>query len=254
VCYSSILLRSLPASLELYLLLADDALHRERSYSGLSRGTAANDVYLAVPEDEEHHGAPDVDDLIERLRQTVSRSEAKTLALDDLVTGPIPSRSSRIEELRAERHRLAPIVGRAPHPPFDALATVKHDEQLAVERLAAARRERQTAEEGLDELGGHRRITRRRNRQQAEMRIKRAQRLETGADDTLTNLGTRRADLQQQVAEWSTWIAEHGAEATRLREVDALITDYHRRHHPTLGPDQRITREVGPDTGIDLGL
>jgi conjugative relaxase-like TrwC/TraI family protein len=74
------------ATVDQAFLLADDSLGRERIYSGLSRGVDANGLYLAVPENEDHHGVRKAGDLIERLRQTINRSDAKTLALQDLTS------------------------------------------------------------------------------------------------------------------------------------------------------------------------
>jgi conjugative relaxase-like TrwC/TraI family protein len=251
--YATTLHKAQGATVDQTFVLADDTLHRERSYSSLSRGVEANDLYLAVREDDDHHGGPEDDNLIERLRQTVNRSDAKTLALEDLLSGRPPA-SGALDALWAERLRLAPIVNRAPRPPFDALAALKRDQERAAANLAKARRERQAAEEALEHLGAHRRLTRRRDRRQAEEQLSRAERLETGADSVLQKLGERRTDLDKQVAEWTTWTAEHRYEASRLREVDSLIAEHHRQHQPTVGREQGITRDVGHDTGIDLGL
>jgi len=98
--YATTLHRAQGATVDQTFVLADDSLHRERSYSSLSRGVEANELYLAVPEDDGHHGGPEDDDLIERLRQTVNHSDAKTLALDDLLSGRPPVARSRFDELR----------------------------------------------------------------------------------------------------------------------------------------------------------
>jgi hypothetical protein len=135
--YATTLHKAQGATLDQTFVLADDTLHRERSYSGLSRGVEANDLYVAVPEDDDHHGSPDNDDLIESV---------------------------------------------------------------------------------------------------------------------LSNLGNRRTYLKEQVAEWTAWTAQHGHEASRLREVDAQIAEHHRQYQPTLGREHGITRDVGRDVGIDLGL
>jgi hypothetical protein len=252
--YATTLHKAQGATVDQTFVLADDTLHRERSYSSLSRGVEGNDLYLAVPEDDDHHGGPQDDDLIERLRQTVSRSDAKTLALDDLLAGRPPAVPGPIDEARAERLRLAPIVNQAPHPPFDALRALKSDQERAAANLSKARRERLAAEEALQELGGHRRFTRRRDRQQAMERRDRAEGLEAGAESALESIGQRRTGLEEQIAEWTAWTAEHGHEARRLREVDSLVAEHHRQQQPTIGREQGITRNVERDVGIDLGL
>ena len=250
--YATTLHRAQGATVDQAFLLADDTLHRERSYSGLSRGAEANDVYLAVPDDEEHHGAPEVDDLIELLRQTVNRSEAKTLALQDLVS-QLPATGSSIEQLRVERRRLAPIVNQAPRAPFDALAALDKDQHRAVVNLARARQEREAAEEALERLGGHRRLTKRRNRHQAEERLDRATEAENFAEATLEHIGERRKRLDAELAEWKAWTCEHGPEVGRLRELDSLIAE-HRRHHRPMVEQRPVVRDVARDVGINLGL
>lgn len=111
--YATTLHKAQGAALDQVFLLADDTLQRERSYSGLSRGTEANNLYLAVPDVDEHHGVEDVDDLIELLRETVKRSEAKTFALEDLLSrrpwtarhGHEASRLGEIDSLIAKHRR-----------------------------------------------------------------------------------------------------------------------------------------------------
>lgn len=251
--YATTLHKAQGATLDQTFLLADDAFHRERSYSGLSRGTEANDLYLTVPDNEEHHGAPDVDDLIEQLRQTVNRSDAKTLALQDLLSGR-PRIASSVHALRAERLRLAPIVSQAPRRPFDALAALERDRQRAFANLTQARQERQAAEEALAELGGHRRLTRRLERQRAEERLDRAAGAEGFCETALELIGERRKHLDADLAEWKAWTAEHGREVSRLREVDTLLAGHRQQHQPSLEQQPGPTRDVGRDVGIDLGL
>ncbi len=251
--YATTLHKAQGATLDQTFLLADDTLHRERSYSGLSRGTEANDLYLATPDDEEHHGASEDDGVVERLRQTVNRSDAKSLALQDLLSARPPT-TGDVDELWAERLRLAAIVNRAPRPAFDALAALEHDQQRAFARLAKARQEREAAGQALAQLGGHRRLTRRHDRQRAEERLDRATGAENGSQTVLELIGERRKRLNSELAEWKAWTAEHGHEASRLREVDSLLAQHRRQHQP--GPERRLgaNRDTGRDVGIDLGL
>jgi len=120
--YASTLHKAQGATVNQTFLLADDTLYRERSYTGLSRGTEANDVYLAVPDDEQH-GAPGIDDPIERLRKALNRSEAKSLALQDPLSPPSAA-GRQIEQLTAPQRRLAPIVNR--HRRVDSLVAEHH--------------------------------------------------------------------------------------------------------------------------------
>ena len=250
--YATTLHKAQGATLDQTFLLADDTLHRERSYSGMSRGTEANDLYVTTPDHEEHHGAPDVDDLIDMVRQTVNRSDAKTLALQDFLSTRQPARNP-IDELRAERLRLAPIVNRAPRAPFDELSALERDEQRAFANLAQAHRERQAAEDALGNLGVRRRFTRRHDRQQAEQRLDRAVGAQAWAETNLESIGERRKYLDGEMAEWKAWTAEHGHEAHRLRTVDSLLAEHRRQHQPTLEQHLGI-RDAGRDVGIDLGL
>ncbi len=128
--YATTVHKAQGATLDQTFLLADDTLKRQSSYSGVSRGVEANDLYVAAPEDEDHHTTQEDDDLLEGLRQTVNRSDAKGLALDDLRSGRAPAANST-GELRAERLWLAPLFNRAPYPPFDAVTALQADEQRA---------------------------------------------------------------------------------------------------------------------------
>jgi hypothetical protein len=147
-----------------------------------------------------------------------------------------------------------PRSSRAPSPPFDALAALEKDQQRAAATLAKARQERRAAEEALEALGGHRRLTRRRDRQRAEQRLDRAAGLVSGAENVVELIGQRRTRLDAEMADWKAWTAEHGHETSRLREVDSLIVRHRREHQPSLGREQGVARSVDRDVGIDLGL
>ncbi|HLJ07700.1 MAG TPA: AAA family ATPase, partial [Acidimicrobiia bacterium] len=250
--YATTLHKAQGATVDQTFLLADDTLHRERSYSGMSRGTEANDLYVAVGDQEEHHGAPDVDDLNDMLHRTVKRSDTKTLALQDFLSTRQSARNPA-DKLRAERLRPAPIVKRAPRAPFAELSAWQRDQQRALANLAQAHRERQAAEEALGKLGGHRRLTRRHDRQRAELRLDRAVGAEAWAETRLQLIGERRTRLDEELAEWKAWTVEHGPKAHRFRTVDSLLAEHHRQRQPTV--ERRLgVRDAGRDVGIDLGL
>jgi len=250
--YATTLHKAQGATLDRTFLLADDTLHRERSYSGMSRGTEANDLYVAVADQKEHHGASDVDDLNDLLRRTVNRSDAKTLALQDFLSTRQPARNPA-DKLRGERLRPAPVVKRAPRAPFAELSAWQRDRQRALANLARARQERQAAEEALGKLGGHRRLTRRHDREAAEQRLDRAVGAEARAETRLRLIGERRTRLDEELAEWKAWTVEHGPETHRFRTVDSLLAEHHRQRQPTV--ERRLgVRDAGRDVGIDLGL
>ena len=126
--------------------------------------------------------------------------------------------------------------------------------ERAAANLAKARHKQRAAEEALKALDGHRRLTRRRDRQQAEQRLDRAAGLVNGAESVVEMIGQRRTRLDAEMAEWKAWTAKHGRETSRLQEVDSLIAQHRRQHQPNLGREQGITRGVDRDLGIDLGL
>lgn len=75
------------ATVDQAFILADDTVSQESGYTALTRGRAANRVYLVRPEPGEHERA--VDDPLDLLTHSLSRSAAKTAALDRL--GPAPT-------------------------------------------------------------------------------------------------------------------------------------------------------------------
>jgi hypothetical protein len=76
---------------------------------------------------------------------------------------------------------------------------------------------------------------------------------EAWAETSVESIGERRKRLDEQMAEWKAWTAEHGHEAHRLRTVDSLLAEHHRHHRPTLEQSLGV-RDAGRDVGIDLGL
>ncbi len=63
-------------------MLADDTLSQESGYTALTRGRESNRVYLVAPEAGEHERA--VDDPLDLLTHSLSRTAAKTAAIDRL--------------------------------------------------------------------------------------------------------------------------------------------------------------------------
>ncbi|MGH9015363.1 MAG: MobF family relaxase [Acidimicrobiia bacterium] len=73
-------------------VLADDTLDRERAYTGLSRGTQCNSLYVADPPDDradERHASEPVSDAVARARRTIARIRAEPMAIDH---APVPER------------------------------------------------------------------------------------------------------------------------------------------------------------------
>jgi ATP-dependent exoDNAse (exonuclease V) alpha subunit len=68
-------------------VLADETLDRERAYTGLSRGSHRNSLYIAESPDrrsEERHAPEAVSDPVRRARETIARMLAKSMATDEL--------------------------------------------------------------------------------------------------------------------------------------------------------------------------
>jgi hypothetical protein len=78
--------------------------------------------------------------------------------------------------------------------------------------------------------------------------------VESGAEGGLAMIGQRRVPLEEELAEWKAWTAEHRNDVHRLREVDSLIAEHRRQHQPSLERQLHSHRDVGRDAGIDLGL
>ncbi len=66
-------------------VLADDTLDRPRAYTGLSRGTHHNALYITDPPDQrrdERHAPEPANDAVARAREGMSRMLAKSMAID----------------------------------------------------------------------------------------------------------------------------------------------------------------------------
>lgn len=84
--YASTIHKAQGATVDQSFILADDSLSQESGYTALTRGRTANRVYLVRPEMGEHDRS--VDDPLDLLKHSLSRSAAKTAAIDRL--GPTP--------------------------------------------------------------------------------------------------------------------------------------------------------------------
>jgi ATP-dependent exoDNAse (exonuclease V) alpha subunit len=74
-------------------VLADDTLDRERAYTGMSRGTHSNQLYITDPPDEradERHAPEPANDAVARARRQLGRTLAQSMAIDQLDPHPAP--------------------------------------------------------------------------------------------------------------------------------------------------------------------
>ncbi len=76
-------------------VLADDTLDRERAYTGMSRGTHTNLLYITDSPDEraeEHHAPEPANDAVARARRQLGRTIAQSMAIDHLEPHRAPVR------------------------------------------------------------------------------------------------------------------------------------------------------------------
>jgi conjugative relaxase-like TrwC/TraI family protein len=74
-------------------VLADDTLDRERAYTGMSRGTHSNRLYITDAPDEraeERHASEPANDAVARARRQLGRTLAQSMAIDQLEPRPTP--------------------------------------------------------------------------------------------------------------------------------------------------------------------
>ncbi len=85
-------------------VLVDDTLDRERGYTGMSRGTHTNQLYITDTPDErgeERHAPEPANDAVTRARRSLGRRLSQSMAVDH-VDGPrsiVPDRRHREPEL-----------------------------------------------------------------------------------------------------------------------------------------------------------
>ena len=85
--YASTIHKAQGATVDQSFILADDSLSQESGYTALTRGRTTNRIYLVRPEMGEHDRS--VDNPLDLLKHSLSRSAAKTAAIDRL--GPAPT-------------------------------------------------------------------------------------------------------------------------------------------------------------------
>jgi conjugative relaxase-like TrwC/TraI family protein len=259
--YATTLHKAQGATLRQAFLLADDTITHQRGYSGLSRGTAGNDVYVVgapderedvrhVPEEQEH-------DPLEQLAVTLARSEAKTMSLDELLADwifrqdrPPPNRS----ELLAERQRLRARIGPTPYPPFEELAAARTERQRAEARKTRAVHERRAAERELRAFGSVNRLLHPKERKDLEARLQRAANSEKGAEEILDRYWGNEQRLDDKVREWNDWQRKHRPDLDRLTRIDSMIRERGQQSDRSVDRRPQPTRAIERDIGLDLGL
>jgi hypothetical protein len=258
--YATTLHKAQGATLRQTFLLADDTITHQRGYSGLSRGTAGNDVYVVGAPDERddvRHVTEEKPDPLEQLTVILARSEAKTMSLDELLADwvfcqnrPPPDRS----ELLAERQRLRARIGPTPYPPFDELAAARAERQRAEARQAGAIQERQATERELDGFGNVGRVFHRKERRDLAARLERAANGEQGTEEILNRLRGQEQRLAEKVRKWNDWRQEHRGDLDRLARIDSMIREPGQQHDRSLDPLPQPPRTAERDLGLDLGL
>ena len=251
--YATTLHKAQGATVRQAFLLADDTITHQRGYSGLSRGVDRNDLYAVGAPDDRHdtrHAHEQKPEPLEQLAQTLACSEAKTLSLDELLGGRVVARSDTapLSMLLSEQHRLRARIGREPRHPLGEMRLIQAEQKQAERRLAAARAERQAAEEALGQTRKLRRVPLRGKRSQLNDRLADAARAETRAGDTLELLEAKRDRIEDQITEWQTWRNEHHDDLTSLHKIDFAISD----RTPT--PETALRGAPDHTPAIDHGL
>ena len=258
--YATTLHKAQGATLRQAFLLADDTITHQRGYSGLSRGTASNDVYVVGAPDEREdvrHVPEEEQDPLEQLTVTLARSEAKTMSVDELLADwvfrkdrPPPNRS----ELLAERQRLRTRIGPTPYSPFHELAAARAERQQAEARQGRAIQERRATERELDGFGNIGRLLHRKERRNLEARLERAANGEQEAEEILDRLRGQEQRLADKVRQWNEWRQDHRPDLDRLARIDSMIREPDQQQDRSLDRLPQPTRTVERDIGLDLGL
>jgi hypothetical protein len=170
--YATTIHKAQGATYDRVLMLGDDRLYRQASYTGLSRGRDRNDVYLVVDDDREvdpeleRHGAIDEDHPMERFVRALNRDGAKLMASDERDSDRVES-TEPLSGLWARRDLLVHELAQSAPPDTstrtenaldvarakEAQATIMrgiHEERVKALRGLPHRREQQEPRRDLD--------------------------------------------------------------------------------------------------------
>ncbi len=95
-------------------VLADDTLDRPRAYTGLSRGTHQNALYITGPPDEradERHAPEAANNAVAHARESMARMLGKSMATDTREPAIEPERPARAAQRLPEPPGLGPDLG-----------------------------------------------------------------------------------------------------------------------------------------------
>jgi hypothetical protein len=158
--YATTIHKAQGATVHRGLIVGDDALAREPTYSAMSRGAERNDVYvLGAPRRAENHPQPaDADDLWDDLLAAIERTLSQRLALDQLPDAKL---------LAAEKRGLERRLSRRPPDRSAELRDLAAERQQSLKHLAAAEKRASSLKAELVRLGGLHRFTGRHDRHDA---------------------------------------------------------------------------------------
>lgn len=228
--YATTIHKTQGATVDRSLVLGTDELFRERGYVALSRGRISNHLYLlgeAELDDAAGHGPPpSTGDPVDVVQQAMHHQSEKRLAID---TGE-PLAFWPIEDLVAEKHRLAIVLDASPPDrSHDIAALAARRENLTETIEPLVYRYNGLADRKLRGLGTR-----------SEMRDLRDQigELSEGLDRVTAEFG----EAHQEMADHDQFTVDHAPDAafldavdqeldrqmwSRTRQIAADPTDYH---------------------------
>jgi hypothetical protein len=205
-------------------VLGSDEVFREWGYVALSRGRAANRLYVVgddrdVETDAHHHGeAARGRDAVAELVRVLERSRGQALALDAGHV-PVPAKTAGGGDQR--REALRGLLASAPTDPKRELAAVVEERDAALDQLAAAEQRRDQAAARLPDVGrGLRGRARREAAEQAQARADHAAANVRRWQARLTGLDQRLACLHAAATTRAAWLHRH---AETLDEARGLV-------------------------------